>query len=76
MKAIIEFDLDDIDDKDSHQTMMQAQDMKLCLWDISQEFRKICKYTPDDMTEAELKGWEDAREMFLNMLGEYNIQID
>ena len=75
MKAILEFDLNDPDEAAAHKRAVLALDMMLCLHDVKEQFRSKIKYD-DKLTEDELKGWEDAREMFLGTLSEYNIDLN
>jgi hypothetical protein len=49
--------------------------MMMCLHDVKEQFRSKIKYD-DNLTEDEVKGWEDAREMFLGTLSEYNIDLN
>lgn len=75
MKAILEFDLNDPDEAAAHKRAVLALDMMMCLHDVKEQFRSKIKYD-DKLTEDELKGWEDAREMFLGTLSEYNIDLN
>jgi len=75
MKAILEFDLNDPDEAAAHKRAVLALDMMLCLHDVKEQFRNKIKYD-DKLTEDELKGWEDAREMFIGTLTEYNIDLN
>jgi hypothetical protein len=75
MKAILEFDLNDPDDAAAHKRAVLALDMMMCLHDVKEQFRSKIKYD-DNLTEDEVKGWEDAREMFLGTLSEYNIDLN
>ena len=76
MKAILEFDLNDPDDAAAHKRAVLALDMMLCLHEVKEQFRSKIKYNEDSLSEAELKGWEDAREMFLETISEYNIDLN
>lgn len=75
MKAILEFDLNDPDEAAAHKRAVLALDMMMCLHDVKEQFRSKIKYD-DKLTEDELKGWEDAREMFIGTLSEYNIDLN
>jgi len=75
MKAILEFDLNDPDDAAAHKRAVLALDMMMCLHDVNKQFRDKIKYN-DKLTEDELNAWEDAREMFLGTLSEYNIDLN
>ena len=75
MKAILEFDLNDPDEAAAHKRAVLALDMMMCLHDVKEQFRSKIKYD-DKLTEDELRGWEDAREMFIGTLSEYNIDLN
>ena len=61
MKAILEFDLQDEDDRIEHQMMLKSKDMTIALWDMSQELRKKVKYAPDDLSEDTYKAYEEIQ---------------
>lgn len=75
MKAILEFDLNDPDEAAAHKRAVLALDMISCLRDVNKQFRDKIKYD-DNLTEDELNAWEDAREMFIGTLTEYNIDLN
>jgi hypothetical protein len=76
MKATIEFDLHDPEDKREHQRMLKSMDMHLALWDISQEIRSKIKYASDSMSEDEYKAWGQAQEMFYRIINDYTIDLE
>ena len=76
MEAILKFDLNDVDDRLAHAQMLKAQDMDVCLSEISNVFRNITKHNPNDLSDEVLQGWEQAREMFINVLADYEINLD
>ena len=76
MKATIEFDLHDPEDKREHQRMLKSVDMHLALWDISQELRSKVKYASDSMSKDEYEAWEQAQEMFYRIINEYTIDLE
>jgi len=76
MKATIEFNLHDPEDKREHQRMLKSMDMHLALWDISQELRSKVKYASDSMSKDEYEAWEQAQEMFYRIINEYTIDLD
>lgn len=76
MKATIEFDLHDPEDKREHQRMLKGMDMHLALWDISQELRSKVKYASDSMSKDEYEAWEQAQEMFYRIINEYTIDLE
>jgi hypothetical protein len=76
MKAILEFNLDDIDDKAAHLRAVQSLDMALCLHSIKEDLRAKVKYAPDSMEEAEYKTWVEAQQLILSQLSEHGIDLD
>ena len=52
MKAKLEFDLDNPDDKIAHMRCVKATDMAIMLWDIKQKIRSKLKYG-EDLSESE-----------------------
>ena len=76
MKATIEFDLHDPEDKREHQRMLKSMDMHLALWNISQELRSKVKYASDSMSKDEYEAWEQAQEMFYRIINEYTIDLE
>ena len=75
MKAILEFDLQDLEDRIEHQRMLKAKDMSIALWDMSQELRKKVKYAPDDLSEDTYKAYEEIQDIFYGILNQYNIDL-
>ena len=75
MKAILEFDLQDEDDRIEHQMMLKSKDMTIALWDMSQELRKKVKYAPDDLSEDAYKAYEEIQEIFYDILNQHNIDL-
>jgi hypothetical protein len=75
MKAILEFDLQDIEDRIEHQRMLKSTDLQLALWDMSQELRKKVKYAPDDLSEDTYKAYEEIQDIFYGILNQYNIDL-
>src|SRR6056300_1281027 len=56
MKAKLEFDLDNPDDRMGHMRCVKATNMALMLWDIKQKIRSKLKYS-NDLSEDELHQW-------------------
>lgn len=71
MKAILEFNLDDVDDRHSHKQCVKAKDMALALSEISDKFREINKY---GCCSNGVKQF--TAEMFYSILSEHEISID
>ena len=75
-KAILKFDLTDMDDKMSHMRAVKSFDMMLTLWDLDQELRSLTKYAPDDMPTEEYEAYIKVREMLHQKMNEYNLDFD
>lgn len=83
MKATLEFDLTDIDDKMAHLRCVKATDMALALWEIRCNLRKRCEHIIDNMNqpESETESMKyDVLEVVLTQIGEimedYDINPD
>ncbi len=76
MKAVLEFNLDDIDDRVAHLRATQSLDMALCLFSIQEDFRAKVKHPPDSMPEDEYKTWVAARQLIFDQLSEHGIDLD
>jgi hypothetical protein len=75
MKAKLEFDLDNPDDKMAHMRCVKATDMALMLWDIKQKIRSKLKYS-EDLSEDELHQWEVMQDEFYSIADDYGINLD
>jgi hypothetical protein len=75
MKAKLEFDLDNPDDKMEHMRCIKATDMALMLWDIKQKIRSKLKYS-EDLSEDELHQWEVMQDEFYSIADDYGINLD
>ena len=75
MKAKLEFDLDEADDKIAHMRCVKATDMALMLWDIKQKIRSKLKYSVD-LSEDELHQWEVMQDEFYSIADDYGINLD
>ena len=75
MKAKLEFDLDNPDDKMEHMRCIKATDMALMLWDIKQKIRRKLKYN-EDLSEDELHQWEVMQDEFHSIADDYGINLD
>ena len=75
MKAKLEFDLDNPDDKMAHMRCVKATDMALMLWDIKQKIRSKLKYN-EDLSEDELHQWEVMQDEFYSIADDCGINLD
>ena len=76
MKAVLEFDLQDIEDRIEHQRMLKAKDMSIALWDMSQELRKKVKYAPDDLSDDTYRAYGEIQEMFYDIINQHKIDLE
>jgi hypothetical protein len=74
-KAILEFDLNEPDDKEAHKRAVKALDMAIALWDIEQYLRAETKYN-EELTQDAYDALATAREKFYQILNEHNINMD
>ncbi len=75
-KAKIIFDLNDPDDIVSHRRFMQSTDMALAMWQFKNTLWRKLKHVPDDMPEDEYKAIQSIQKEFLEILEEYNLNLD
>jgi hypothetical protein len=74
MKAILEFNLPE--DKEDFDFAVRGLDWSTVCWDMDQWLRKQIKYAPDDMTDDELKAFEQCRAQLRELLDEYNLNLE
>lgn len=55
MKAVLEFDLNDPDDRQAHQRCVKALDMALALWEIRYNLKKRCESMAENYCENKHK---------------------
>ncbi len=67
MKAILQFNLDDHEDRMAHFRCVKALDMALALWTFSGRLRRLVD--DEKGVDAFWEEWEDT-------LGEYGIKMD
>ena len=68
MKATLNFDLDDADDKMAHLRCTKALDLTLTLWDFDQWLRSQIKYNEKD--------YQSIRDELHRTMSEYVIDLD
>jgi len=74
-KAILEFDLNEPDDKQAHMRAIKSLDMMLALWDIDQYLRKQVKYN-ESLTDEQHNVLDEAREEFYSIINKHGISFD
>ena len=70
MKAVLEFDLDDHDDKQNHLRCVHSTDMAMFISELKHNFWRKWKH---DETDFNLDNYKDA---LYELMQEYNIDID
>lgn len=75
-KAILKYDLTDVDDRMSHMRAVKSLDMMMVLWDLDQELRGLTKYAPDDMPTEEYDAYLKVRDLLREKMSDYDINFD
>jgi len=70
MKATLEFNLDDHDDKQNHLRCVQATNMASFIWELKHNFWRKWKH---DETDFNLFNYKEALS---ELMYEYNINVD
>jgi len=73
MKAILQFDLNDPDDRESHIRAIKATDAYLVIWEMFQELRKDWKYSQDPEV---VKHAEKYRDLLNSLVHGHGIDLD
>ena len=78
MRAILKFDLSDIDDRQEHFRCVKASDMASVLFEFGSNCRKTIKREFESKTEEVdvYDGIDKCFEHFYRLLQEHNINID
>ena len=81
MKAILEFNFDEADDRMEHKRCVKALDMALVLWEFYHNSRKSLEYKVDDKIKKDntfnpYDTIDLIYEHFGELLDEYDINID
>jgi len=74
MKAILEFDLDEGQDKMAHLRCVKALNMAIVLWNMDQYLRGLIKY--GELDDAIHKTLEDTRGKLREIMSENSIDLD
>ena len=74
MKAILEFDLNEPDDREAHLRATLSLDMAIAIWDMQQEFRGRLKH--GQLGDEEHRVTEDLRDRFYQILNEKGIDLE
>ena len=78
MKAILEFNLDEGEDRTAHLRAVKALDMTIVLWDMDQYLRSQMKYGTKDgeLSDDAYKALENAREELRGFMEDRGINLD
>ena len=76
MKAKLEFNLDEFDDKQAHMRCVKSLDLCLLLWDLDNELRSRTKHAPDTATEEEVRVADEIRTTLFQLMSKYNIDLE
>lgn len=77
-KATIEYDLDEVDDRDAHMRAVKSLDMAITLWEIDQHLRSELKYgtREGELSDEAYKAIERTREKLREIMDENNLNFD
>jgi len=75
-KAILKYDLTDVDDRMSHMRAVKSLDMMMVLWDLNQELRGLTKYAPDHMSTEEYDAYLKVIDLLREKMNDYDINFD
>jgi len=75
MKAILEFNLDDVEDVTAHYRCIRALDMAIFLSDLLNKYREFSKYR-EDISEEQFKGIELFWQELLELLQERDLSVN
>ena len=76
MKAILEFNLDEQDDRAAHLRAVKALSMAVALWDMDEYLRRETKYASDLMPIEVYKNLEEVRDRFREIMSDNGINLD
>jgi hypothetical protein len=74
-KAILEFDLNEVEDVTAHKRAVKAIDMAMALWDMDQYLRQQLKYN-DKITGEVYDALDKAREQLREFMNQHNVDLD
>jgi hypothetical protein len=77
-KATLEYNLDEIDDRDAHLRAIKSLSLTIALWEMDQHLRSELKYgtREGELPDEAYKAIERAREKLFEILGENGISFD
>jgi hypothetical protein len=77
-KAILEFNLDEVDDRDAHLRAIKSLSLTLALWEMDQHLRSELKYgtREGELSDEAYTAIERTREKLHEILDENGISLD
>ena len=76
MKALLEFDLDNPDDRIKHLVAIKSQDLLYVICDYFNHLRNIIKYNSDKLPEELIETYISERDTLFKILNENGINLD
>ena len=74
-KAILEFDLNESEDRDEHARMMKSLDILMVMWDYDQYLRTQVKYN-ENLTQEQHDVFQEARDKFYELMNDRQVSLD
>ena len=74
-KAILEFDLNESEDRDEHTRMMKSLDILMVMWDYDQYLRTQIKYN-EKLTQEQHDVFQEARDKFYEIMNDRQVSLD
>lgn len=75
-KAIIEYNLNDIDDVNAHKRAIKSLDLALALWEITHNTKKKLEWSMEGKEMDKYEAVELVYEKINEILSEHNIDLD
>ncbi len=75
-KAILEYDLNDIDDIMAHKRATKSLDMAMALWDITHNTKKSLEWSMEGKEMDKYDALEMVFDKIHEILDEHNIRLD
>lgn len=76
MKAILEFNLDESDEREAHLRAVKSTSLAIALWEMDQYLRGEIKHAPDSMPHEVFNKLQDVRGRFYDIMSDNNIHLD
>jgi len=74
-KAILEFDLNEPEDRNEHERMLKSLDLCLALWDMDQYLRSQTKYN-ESLTQEQWDVLDETRTKLYEIMNAKAISLD